>query len=105
MNQETVDKMILLVWVCFSIRFLFFSYWDILLLPPILILFDEFRKNIQHHENLSGDSNSEAIGRQTQEDSKFKDQRKSLISLDILIQIMIQEELQRIGSKSTASSE
>ncbi|GFQ80838.1 hypothetical protein TNCT_704391 [Trichonephila clavata] len=104
MNQENLDKMILLVWVCFSIRFLFFSYWDILLWPPILLLVNEFNKNIQNHELSSGDSEPEAIGRHTQEESKFKEQKKRLTSLDFLIQIMIQEELQRIEKKLTASS-
>ncbi|GFQ66712.1 hypothetical protein TNCT_514461 [Trichonephila clavata] len=75
--------MVLLVWMCFSIRFLFFSHWDILLLPPILILLDEFHKNIQDHEQLPGDWNSEAIGRHMQEDSKFKEQRENFASFDI----------------------
>ncbi|GFR22868.1 hypothetical protein TNCT_16711 [Trichonephila clavata] len=80
------------------------SYWDILLLPPILLLVNEFNKNIQNHELSSGDSEPEAIGRHTQEESKFKEQKKRLTSLDFLIQIMIQEDLQRIGKKLTASS-
>ncbi|GFY57545.1 hypothetical protein TNIN_467401 [Trichonephila inaurata madagascariensis] len=78
-------------------------YWDILLLPPILILLDGFHNNIQDHEELSGDSNPEARGRHTQE-SKFKEQKKHFTSLDILVQLMIQEELQRLGNKSAASS-
>ncbi|GFS58690.1 hypothetical protein TNCV_4518371 [Trichonephila clavipes] len=104
MNQEALDKMILLVWLCFSIQFLFFSYWNILILPPILLLFDEFNKYIQNHQTLAGDSEPEEIVHHTEDDSKFKEQRKHYTSLDILIQIMIQEELQRILNKSTASS-
>ncbi|GFU05007.1 hypothetical protein TNCV_4496621 [Trichonephila clavipes] len=105
MNQETVDKMILLLWVCFTIRFLFFSYWDILILPPILILIDSarFHNNTQDQEHLSEDTNPEAKSHHTQ-DSKFKEQRKHFTSLDILVQLMIQEELQRIEKKSAASS-
>ncbi|GFY76638.1 hypothetical protein TNIN_26831 [Trichonephila inaurata madagascariensis] len=101
MNQDTLDKIILLVWVCFSIRFLFFSYWDIVFLPPILILLDGLH-NIEDHEQVSGDSNPEAGGRYTQ-GSKFKEQKKHFTSLDILVQLMIQEELERIGKKPAAS--
>ncbi|GFY40091.1 hypothetical protein TNIN_423441 [Trichonephila inaurata madagascariensis] len=94
--------MILLVWACFTIRFLFFSYWDIVYLPPILLLLDGFQRN--NDEQLSGDSDPEAIGRHTQEDRKFKKKGKHTASLDILIQIMIQEELLRIGRKSAEIS-
>ncbi|GFU04909.1 hypothetical protein TNCV_1290211 [Trichonephila clavipes] len=103
MNQENLDKMILLLWVCFTIRFLFFSYWDILILPPILILIDTARfHNTQDQEHLSGVTNPEARDRHTQ-DSKVKDQRKHFTSLDILVQIMIQEELQRIRNRAATS--
>ncbi|GFQ77797.1 hypothetical protein TNCT_352361 [Trichonephila clavata] len=104
MNQGFLDKMILLVWLYVAIRFLFFSYWDIVFLPPILLLLDGFQNNITSHQNLSGDSDPEAIGRRTQKDSKFKKQGKHSASLNILIQIMIQEELLRIQKTSSGSS-
>ncbi|GFY79241.1 hypothetical protein TNIN_91081 [Trichonephila inaurata madagascariensis] len=52
--------MILLFWVCFSIRFLFFSSCDILFLPPLLLLFDAFQNNNNIQGQLSGDSDPEA---------------------------------------------
>ncbi|GFV25666.1 hypothetical protein TNCV_3851501 [Trichonephila clavipes] len=76
-------------------------YWDIVFLPPILILLDGLH-NIEDHEQVSGDSNPEARGHHTQ-GSKFKEQKKHFTSLDILVQIMIQEELERIGKKPAAS--
>ncbi|GFT11474.1 hypothetical protein TNCV_2522961 [Trichonephila clavipes] len=81
------------------------AYWDILILPPILILIDSarFHNNTQDQEHLSGDTNPEAKSHHTH-DSKFKEQRKHFTSLDILVQLMIQEELQRIEKKSAASS-
>ncbi|GFW89247.1 hypothetical protein TNCV_4934151 [Trichonephila clavipes] len=75
-------------------------YWDILFLPPLLILFDAFQNNNSIPGQLSGDSDPEARGHRKQEDIKFKKQGKHTASLDILIQIMIQEELLRIGNKS-----
>ncbi|GFV50578.1 hypothetical protein TNCV_3122751 [Trichonephila clavipes] len=104
MNQETLDKIILLVWVCCSIRFLFFSYWDIVFLPPLLLLFDAFQNNNNIQGQLSGDLDPEARGHRKQEDKKLKKQGKHTASLDILIQIMIQEELLRIGNKSAECS-
>ncbi|GFY57129.1 hypothetical protein TNIN_409621 [Trichonephila inaurata madagascariensis] len=91
--------MILMVWVYFSIRFLFFSYWGIVFLPPLFLLFDEFQNNNSQGQLLE-DSDPEARGHRTKEDRKFKKQGKPTASLDILTQIMIQEELLRIGNKS-----
>ncbi|GFW89268.1 hypothetical protein TNCV_4934361 [Trichonephila clavipes] len=103
MNQETMDKMILLVWVYVSIRFFFFSYWDIVFLPPLILLFDAFQNN-SIQEQLSADLDPKSIGCRTQEDKKFKKPGKHTASLDILIQLMIQEELLRIGNKSAECS-
>ncbi|GFR01521.1 hypothetical protein TNCT_430731 [Trichonephila clavata] len=100
MNQETLDKMILLLWVRFSIRFLFFSYWDILLLPPLIILLAGFQKNNNmHHEKQSGDLDPEAKGRHKQEDTKLQEQKKHCISLVQLRHKIIQDELHRIEKK------
>ncbi|GFR19649.1 hypothetical protein TNCT_121881 [Trichonephila clavata] len=91
MNQETTDKRILLIWAWFTIRFLFFNHWDILLLPPILMMLDGFyTDNIRNCEKESGDSDPQATGRTTQEDTKIQD-RKHSISLDKLIQKMMEK--------------
>ncbi|GFR29903.1 hypothetical protein TNCT_640041 [Trichonephila clavata] len=96
--------MILLVWAWFSIRFLFFSYWEILFLPPILVLLDGFYNTTTiRREKQLGDSNPEALGRHTQEDSKFQEQRKHSASLDKLIQKMIEDEKKRILMRKAAN--
>ncbi|GFS96185.1 hypothetical protein TNCV_1141561 [Trichonephila clavipes] len=105
MNQESIDKMILLLWVWYSIRFLFFSYWDILLSLPIIILLHGLQKNNNIHlGNQSGDWDPKAKSYHAQEDTKLKEQKKLSTSLDILIQKMIQDELQRIEKKLAANS-
>ncbi|GFW89300.1 hypothetical protein TNCV_4934681 [Trichonephila clavipes] len=104
MNQDTLDKIILLLWVFVSIRFFFFSYWDIVFLPPLLLLFDAFQNGNNIQGQLSGDLEPKSIVRRAQEDRKFKKQGKHTASLDILIQIMIQEELLRIRNKSEECS-
>ncbi|GFV49835.1 hypothetical protein TNCV_1391171 [Trichonephila clavipes] len=40
MDPKTLEKIILLVWLYFTIRILFVTYWDVLFLPPILIILD-----------------------------------------------------------------
>ncbi|GFU37772.1 hypothetical protein TNCV_1466351 [Trichonephila clavipes] len=40
MDHKILARTILLVWLYFSIRILFVSYWDVLFLPPILIILD-----------------------------------------------------------------
>ncbi|GFQ71321.1 hypothetical protein TNCT_207471 [Trichonephila clavata] len=45
MDHKTVEKTILLVWLYFTIRILFVTYWDALFLPPILIVLDNLFKN------------------------------------------------------------
>ncbi|GFT11495.1 hypothetical protein TNCV_2523141 [Trichonephila clavipes] len=105
MNQEAIDKMILLLWVWYSIRFLFFSYWDILLSLPIIILLHGLQKNNNIHlGKQSGDWDPKAKRYHTQEGTKMQEQKKLSTSLDILIQKMIQDELHRIEKKLAANS-
>ncbi|GFR13216.1 hypothetical protein TNCT_142051 [Trichonephila clavata] len=74
MNQDTIEKMILLAWVWFTIKFLFFSYWEILFWPPIILLLDgSLHLNTLHQERIPGDMDPEAIGHTTQEDCKFRE--------------------------------
>ncbi|GFU56409.1 hypothetical protein TNCV_2609311 [Trichonephila clavipes] len=40
MDHKILARIILLVWLYFTIRILFVTYWDILFLPPILIILD-----------------------------------------------------------------
>ncbi|GFU72544.1 hypothetical protein TNCV_22261 [Trichonephila clavipes] len=40
-----LEKTILLVWLYFTVRILFVTYWDALFLPPILIALDRLFKN------------------------------------------------------------
>ncbi|GFY24739.1 hypothetical protein TNCV_1017851 [Trichonephila clavipes] len=40
MDNKTLEKIILLVWLYFTIRILFVTYWDVLFLPPLLIILD-----------------------------------------------------------------
>ncbi|GFY73831.1 hypothetical protein TNIN_14711 [Trichonephila inaurata madagascariensis] len=97
MNQDSLDKTILLVWAWFAIRFLFFNYWDILLLPPILLLLDGFHDNYTKiHEKQPGDGDPEAKGHTTEEDSKFQECYKHTISLDKLIEKLMEDEKERI---------
>ncbi|GFY56357.1 hypothetical protein TNIN_462341 [Trichonephila inaurata madagascariensis] len=45
MDPKTLEKTILLVWLYFTIRILFVTYWDALFLPPILLVLDSFFKD------------------------------------------------------------
>ncbi|GFY34599.1 hypothetical protein TNCV_1372901 [Trichonephila clavipes] len=51
MDPKILAKTILLVWLYFTIRILFVTYWDALFLPPILLildsLFEDSKSNIQ----------------------------------------------------------
>ncbi|GFX87948.1 hypothetical protein TNCV_4374131 [Trichonephila clavipes] len=97
MNQDSIDKFILHVWVWFTIRFLFLNCWDILLLPPILLLLDGFHEiNTKKHEKQLGDGDPEAKGHTTEEDSKFQERYKHTISLDRLIEKLMEDEKERI---------
>ncbi|GFY43928.1 hypothetical protein TNIN_208401 [Trichonephila inaurata madagascariensis] len=100
MNQDTIDKMILLAWVWFTIKFLFFSYWEILFWPIIILLLDGSRHvNTLDQERIPGDMDPESLGRTTQETCKIQDQYKHSASLDILIRKLIEEEKERILKK------
>ncbi|GFY64481.1 hypothetical protein TNIN_457501 [Trichonephila inaurata madagascariensis] len=89
-----------------SIRFFFFSYWDILLLPPLIVLLERLQKNNNIHcGKQSGDWDPEAKGLHTQEDTKLQETRKHSISVDLLIQKMIQDELHRIEQHITTKQE
>ncbi|GFR25327.1 hypothetical protein TNCT_199861 [Trichonephila clavata] len=100
MNQDTTDKMILLAWVWFTIKFLFFSYWEILFWPPIILLLDGSRHvSILDQEKIPGDLDPVAFGRTTQETCKIQEQYKHSADLDRLIRKMIEEEKERISKK------
>ncbi|GFV81878.1 hypothetical protein TNCV_1057651 [Trichonephila clavipes] len=104
MNQDTTNKMILLSWVWFTIKFLFFSYWEILFWPSIILLLDGSRHvNISDQERIPGDMDPEANGRTTQE-YKFQEQNKHSTSLDRLIRKLIEEEKERISRKESRKS-
>ncbi|GFY34542.1 hypothetical protein TNCV_3095241 [Trichonephila clavipes] len=51
MDPKILAKTILLVWLYFTIRILFVTYWDALFLPPILLildsLFEDSKSNVQ----------------------------------------------------------
>ncbi|GFV34088.1 hypothetical protein TNCV_4121851 [Trichonephila clavipes] len=51
MDSKILAKAILLVWLYFTIRILFVTYWDVLFLPPILLildsLFEDSKSSIQ----------------------------------------------------------
>ncbi|GFQ69009.1 hypothetical protein TNCT_642971 [Trichonephila clavata] len=97
MNQDSLNKIILLVWAWFAIRFLFFNYWDILLLPPIILLLDGFHeKNTKNHEKKPGDEDPKAKGHTMEEDSKFQERYKHTISLNRLIEKLMEDEKERI---------
>ncbi|GFV41984.1 hypothetical protein TNCV_2751651 [Trichonephila clavipes] len=40
MDHKILARIILLVWLYFTIRILFVTYWDVIFLPPILIILD-----------------------------------------------------------------
>ncbi|GFS63171.1 hypothetical protein NPIL_68571 [Nephila pilipes] len=96
-----LEKVILFVWLWFSIRFLFFNYWEILFLWPILIILDgQFQNNTQHQETL-GDKSPPEIGQTTQKETKFNEQRPHSADLDKLIKKMMEEEKKRILKKTS----
>ncbi|GFY47347.1 hypothetical protein TNIN_209021 [Trichonephila inaurata madagascariensis] len=100
MNQDTTEKMILFAWMWFTIKFLFFSYWEIMFWPPIiLLLHGSLHFNTLNKERIPGDSDPKAFGRTTQEDSKFKESYEHSSSLDKLIRKLIEEEKERILKK------
>ncbi|GFX88760.1 hypothetical protein TNCV_1558051 [Trichonephila clavipes] len=45
MDDKILAKTILLVWLYFTIRILFVTYWDALFLPPILLVLDSLFKD------------------------------------------------------------
>ncbi|GFT46138.1 hypothetical protein TNCV_62661 [Trichonephila clavipes] len=64
MDPKILEKTILLVWLYFTIRILFVTYWDALFLPPILIALDSLFENSKS-DNVT----------QTEED-RFQDKKK-----------------------------
>ncbi|GFY57516.1 hypothetical protein TNIN_405161 [Trichonephila inaurata madagascariensis] len=105
MNQDTTEIMILLAWVWFTIRFLYFSYWEILFWPPIILLLDGSRHfNTLHQKRIPGYLDPEAIDHSTQEDCKFQERYKHSASLDRLIQKLMEEEKERILKKQLEKS-
>ncbi|GFY77556.1 hypothetical protein TNIN_393111 [Trichonephila inaurata madagascariensis] len=100
MNQNPNEKMILFAWVWFTISFLFFSYWEILFWPPIIILLHGSRHvNTSHQERIMGDRDPKAIGHSTQEDCKFQNRYTHTASLDRMIQKLMKEEKERVLKK------
>ncbi|GFU35339.1 hypothetical protein NPIL_89251 [Nephila pilipes] len=77
--------MILFAWLWFTIRFLFFNYWEIIFLLPILISLDGlFEINTKHQEH-QGDKDPPEIGLATQKETEINEQRTYSTELDILI--------------------
>ncbi|GFR05632.1 hypothetical protein TNCT_588441 [Trichonephila clavata] len=100
MNQDPTEKMILLAWVWFIIRFLFFSYWEILFWLPIILLLDgSCHVNTLEQERIPGDMDPEAFGHIALEECKFKETNEHSASLDRLIQKLMEEEKERIFKK------
>ncbi|GFV75742.1 hypothetical protein TNCV_1756701 [Trichonephila clavipes] len=100
MNQDNIDKRILLAWVWFTVKFLFFSYWEILFWPLIILLLDGSRHgNTLDEEQMPGDMDPRAFGHTTKEHCKIRDQYKHLASLDRLIRKLIEEEKEIILRK------
>ncbi|GFY73807.1 hypothetical protein TNIN_202751 [Trichonephila inaurata madagascariensis] len=100
MNQDTTERMILLTWVWFTIQFLFFSYWEILFWPPIILLLHGSRHvNTSHQERIPGDLDPEAIGQTTQEGCKYQDIYTHTASLNRMIQKLMEEEKERVLKK------
>ncbi|GFT31722.1 hypothetical protein NPIL_546201 [Nephila pilipes] len=100
MDEKVIEKAILLVWFLFSIRFLFFSYWDILFLPPILIILDGlFKENIKKEEQQRGDKSPLGIG--AQKDNQIQERLKHSIDLDRLITKLMEEEKRKAIKKTT----
>ncbi|GFT78139.1 hypothetical protein NPIL_578481 [Nephila pilipes] len=80
---------------------MFFNYWEIVLLLPILISLDgQFEIDIQHQEKL-GDKDPPVIDLTTQKEIKINEQRPHSIDLDKLIKKMIEEEEKGILRKTT----
>ncbi|GFY55346.1 hypothetical protein TNIN_437651 [Trichonephila inaurata madagascariensis] len=56
MDPKILEKTILLVWLYFTIRILFVTYWDVLFLPPILIILDSlFEDSKSDNQTQTGD--------------------------------------------------
>ncbi|GFY45051.1 hypothetical protein TNIN_34331 [Trichonephila inaurata madagascariensis] len=102
MNQDSIDKIILLVSAWFAIRFLLFNYWDILLLPPIILLLDEFHeKSTKNQEKQPGDVDPKAKGHTAEENSKFQEHYKHTISLNRLMEKFNVDEKVNEGYRSS----
>ncbi|GFY48145.1 hypothetical protein TNIN_280061 [Trichonephila inaurata madagascariensis] len=65
MDHKTLE-IILLVWLYFTIRILFVTYWDVLFLPPLLIILDSL------FEGSKSDNQAQTEGtfQATKKDSK-----------------------------------
>ncbi|GFV40882.1 hypothetical protein TNCV_1637661 [Trichonephila clavipes] len=85
MDDKILAKTILLVWLYFTIRILFVTYWDALFLPPILLVLDSlFEDSKSNCQTQTGDyfqvrkKNSE----KNKEVKKEQDQKLTVKEMD-----------------------
>ncbi|GFT96270.1 hypothetical protein TNCV_3907081 [Trichonephila clavipes] len=79
MDDKILAKTILLVWLYFTIRILFVTYWDALFLPPILLVLDSlFNDSKSNCQTQTGDHFQ--VRKKNPENNKYvkKEQRQNL---------------------------
>ncbi|GFR12473.1 hypothetical protein TNCT_373991 [Trichonephila clavata] len=74
MDHKTLEKAILLVWLYFTIRILFVTYWDALFLPPVLIVLDSLFKDSKSDTQTLTDKDHFQRRRKNLESNKEQDQ-------------------------------
>ncbi|GFW82973.1 hypothetical protein TNCV_4604001 [Trichonephila clavipes] len=78
MDHKTLAKIILLVWLYFTIRILFVTYWDVLFLPPILIILDSLFEGsksdcqVQTEATKKDSKNNKAVKKEQDENLTVK---------------------------------
>ncbi|GFS92721.1 hypothetical protein NPIL_160591 [Nephila pilipes] len=92
MDNKTIEKMILLVWLFFTFRFIFISHWEILFLWPVLIFLDGLIQQNITKQKEQGDNNPRGIGINPQEMTKIQEPQKHTMDLDKLITKLMNEE-------------
>ncbi|GFU49890.1 hypothetical protein NPIL_306401 [Nephila pilipes] len=99
MDNKTIEKTILLVWLLFTIRFIFVSHWEILFLWPTLLVLDGLLQDNTTNQKNPGDKSPRANGINTQENLKIQEQWKHSMDLDNLITKLMDEEIKKARKK------
>ncbi|GFY34734.1 hypothetical protein TNCV_4702151 [Trichonephila clavipes] len=72
MDPKILAKTILLVWLYFTIRILFVTYWDALFLPPILLILDSLFEDSKSNIHTQTGDLFQARGKKSENNKEVK---------------------------------